>query len=177
MNKLKNMKIFIFTFILLTLFCNSAYAYIWISPMKIIAEEKIIEGEYSQVEKFFTIRNDDNVTLIVEFFASDINITFLNDTIELLPFEKKNISVIIHIQKGIKTGKIFVKAFDKIDDDSNSGINIQTSMVITVTTNGLIDIVDKSDESFNYINIYILILMFVLIAIVLYIYKNKKKEK
>ena len=148
--------------------------------MKIIVEENIIEEDYCQVEKSFYIRNDDNVTLIVKLAASDIEITFLNNTIELLPFEKKIINVSIIVKEGIETGKIFVKAYNKTDYDSNLGINIQTSMVITVVTKGLIDIVDESEKSSNYTYFYTYIfiaIIFIIIIFILYIKYIKRRSK
>lgn len=124
--------------------CN---AHVWISPMKMLAEETISMDEIVYVEKAISLRNDKNETVMVLLDASTIPVLFENETVTLQPYERKMIYPQVAIQKGNYTGKILVNVIGVNETQISGGSKVVTSLAITVIARGIVNTSSSSNLS------------------------------
>lgn len=167
------------TFLTLTSISPIINAAVYISPMNILAEANVTEGGFCQVNKTITLRNDANKSAIVNISSSNINVIFENNTIVLLPYEKKTIHPIVIVEQGKKTGKISIKSYEIDESGQTTGLGVSTTLSIKVTSIGTLVNTSSSENNSEYkidiLYYYVFVVIIIVILIIAFILMKKKK--
>ena len=107
---------------------------VWVTPMKMLAEGTITDGDTVEVEKALIVRNDANTSVQVVLNASGVTVVFEESIVTLGPQERRVLHPVVVVGEGRVEGVISVKA---MDSESGGGSRIVSTMSITVMAVGV----------------------------------------
>lgn len=172
--------IFLFFFALI-LNASISTADVWLSPMKLHVSGMLNTNESVFIERTIYLKNDDNTSAIVTFDVLNNSVIFDNNTIILGPFEELYIHPMVIVREGFHTDSIIVSSspFNSSTLKNQTGSQVTTSMLIRVTSEGILSNNEtniQKDNTTENSNIYLfLILCIIIIGFVVYKILIKKK--